>query len=41
MQLKENPEFSKEDILRTFSNIARGDMKFEKINRVHSYNSQP
>lgn len=31
MQLKENPEFSKEDILRAFANITRGDIDFGKI----------
>lgn len=33
MQLKENPEFSKEDILKAFSDIARGDIDFGKISQ--------
>ena len=33
MQLKENPEFSKEDILRAFANVARGDIDFGKISQ--------
>ena len=33
MQLKENPEFSKEDILRAFADIARGDIDFGKISQ--------
>lgn len=33
MQLKENPEFSKEDILRVFFDIARVDIEFGKISQ--------
>ena len=33
MQLKENPEFSKEDILRAFADVARGDIDFGKISQ--------
>lgn len=33
MQLKENPEFSKEDILRVFADVARGDIFFGKISQ--------
>ncbi len=33
MQIKENPEFSKEDILRAFADVARGDMDFGKISQ--------
>lgn len=33
MQLKENPEFSKEDILKTFSDITRGDIYFKEISQ--------
>ncbi len=33
MQLKENPEFSKEDILRVFADIARGDVDFGRISQ--------
>ena len=31
--LKENPEFSKEDILRAFSDVTRGDIDFGKISQ--------
>ena len=31
MQLKENPEFSKEDILKAFADVVRGDIDFGKI----------
>ena len=31
MQLKENREFSKEDILNLFSEITRGDLHFDKV----------
>ena len=33
MQLKENPEFSKEDILRDFADVTRGDIDFGKISQ--------
>lgn len=33
MQLKENPEFSKEDILRAFADVTRGDIDFGKISQ--------
>ena len=33
MQLKGNPEFSKEDILRTFADVTRGDIDFGKISQ--------
>lgn len=33
MQLKENPEFSKEHILRAFADVARGDIDFGKISQ--------
>lgn len=33
MQLKGNPEFSKEDILRAFADVARGDIDFGKISQ--------
>lgn len=33
MQLKENPELSKEDILRAFADVARGDIDFGKISQ--------
>lgn len=33
MQLKENPEFSKEDILIAFADVARGDIDFGKISQ--------
>ena len=33
MQLKENPEISKEDILRSFADVARGDINFGKISQ--------
>ena len=33
MQLKEKPEFSKEDILRVFADVARGDIDFGKISQ--------
>lgn len=33
MQLKENPEFSKEDILRAFADVTRGDIDFRKISQ--------
>lgn len=33
MQLKENPGFSKEDILRAFADVARGDIDFGKISQ--------
>lgn len=33
MQLKENPEYSKDDILKAFSDIARGDIDFGKISQ--------
>lgn len=33
MQLKENPEFSKKDILRAFADVARGDIDFGKISQ--------
>lgn len=33
MQLKENPEFSKEDVLRAFADVARGDIDFGKISQ--------
>lgn len=32
-QIKENPEYSKEDILRVFLDIARGDIDFGKISQ--------
>ena len=31
MQLKENPEYSKEEILRAFADVVRGDIDFGKI----------
>ncbi len=33
MQLKENREFSKEDILNLFSEITRGDLHFDKVSQ--------
>ena len=33
MKIKENPEYTKEDILRAFSDIARGDINFGKISQ--------
>lgn len=33
MELKDNPEFSKEDILRAFADVARGDILFGKISQ--------
>ena len=33
MQLKENPEFSKEDILRAFADVTRGDIDFGRISQ--------
>ncbi len=33
MQLKENPEFSKEDILRAFADVTREDIDFGKISQ--------
>lgn len=33
VQIKENPKYSKEDILRVFSDIARGDIDFGKISQ--------
>ena len=33
MQLKENPEFAKEDILRAFADVTRGDIDFGKISQ--------
>lgn len=33
MELKKSPEFSKEDILRAFADIARGDIDFGKISQ--------
>ena len=33
MQLKENPEYIKEDILRAFANIARGDIDFDQVSQ--------
>ena len=33
MQLKGNPEFSKEDILRAFADVTRGDIDFGKISQ--------
>lgn len=33
MQIKENQEYSKEDILRTFSDITRGDIDFGRISQ--------
>lgn len=33
MRLKENPEFSKEDILRVFADVTRGDIDFGKISQ--------
>lgn len=33
MQLKGNPDFSKEDILRTFADVTRGDIDFGKISQ--------
>ena len=33
MQLKENPEFSKEDVLIAFADVARGDIDFGKISQ--------
>lgn len=33
IQLKENPEYSKEDILRAFANVTRGDIVFSKISQ--------
>lgn len=33
MQLKENPKFSKEDILRAFADVTRGDVDFGEISQ--------
>lgn len=33
MELKDNPEFSKEDILRAFADVTRGDILFGKISQ--------
>lgn len=33
MQLKENPQYTKEDILKAFADVARGDINFDQVSQ--------